>query len=100
MKLRVRFSKFGPIKFIGHLDTMRFVQKAIKAAGIPVKYTEGFSPHQVQSYFHIIHIHLYTTEQIIFLLSCAHNFLFFDGTILKQSEQIIVWIQNTLYTRG
>ena len=52
------------------------------------------------SYFHIIHIHLYTTEQIIFLLSCAHNFLFFDGTILKQSEQIIVWIQNTLYTRG
>ena len=50
MKLRVRFSKFGPIKFIGHLDTMRFVQKAIKAAGIPVKYTEGFSPHQVLSF--------------------------------------------------
>jgi len=50
MKLRVRFSKFGPIKYIGHLDTMRFVQKAIKSAGIPVKYTEGFSPHQVLSF--------------------------------------------------
>ena len=47
MKLRVRFSKFGPIKFIGHLDTMRFVQKAIKAEGIQGKYTVGLSPHQV-----------------------------------------------------
>ena len=50
MKLRVRFSKFGPIKYIGHLDIMRFVQKAIKSADIPVKYTEGFSPHQVLSF--------------------------------------------------
>jgi radical SAM-linked protein len=29
---------------------MRFFQKAIKAAEIPVKYTEGFSPHQVLSF--------------------------------------------------
>ena len=50
MKLRVRFSKFGPVKFIGHLDIMRFVQKAIKAADIPVRYTAGFFPHQVLSF--------------------------------------------------
>ena len=50
MKVRVVFSKFGPVKFIGHLDIMRFFQKAIRAAGIPVKYTEGFSPHQVLSF--------------------------------------------------
>ena len=50
MKCRVKFSKFGPVKFIGHLDCMRFFQKAIKAAEIPVKYTEGFSPHQVLSF--------------------------------------------------
>lgn len=50
MKLRIRFSKFGPIKYVGHLDMMRFFQKAIKASGIPVKYTEGFSPHQVLSF--------------------------------------------------
>ena len=52
MKLRVRFSKFGPVKFIGHLDIMRSVQKAIKAAGVSVKYTEGFSPHQILSFAH------------------------------------------------
>jgi len=50
VKVRVVFSKFGPVKFIGHLDIMRFFQKAIRAAGIPVKYTEGFSPHQVLSF--------------------------------------------------
>ena len=32
MKLRVRFSKFGPIKFIGHLDTMRFDELISKYA--------------------------------------------------------------------
>ena len=50
MKCRVKFSKFGPVKFIGHLDCMRFFQKAIKAAEIPVKYSEGFSPHQILSF--------------------------------------------------
>lgn len=50
MKCRCKFSKFGPVKFIGHLDCMRFFQKAIKAAEIPVKYSEGFSPHQILSF--------------------------------------------------
>ncbi|MCI7189087.1 MAG: DUF2344 domain-containing protein, partial [Lachnospiraceae bacterium] len=28
MKVRIKFSKEGPIKFIGHLDVMRYFQKA------------------------------------------------------------------------
>lgn len=50
MKLRIKFKKFGPIRFIGHLDVMRFFQKAIRRAGIDVTYTTGFSPHQVMSF--------------------------------------------------
>jgi radical SAM-linked protein len=49
-KLRLKFSKNGPIKFIGHLDVMRYFQKAIRRAGIDIKYSEGFSPHQVLSF--------------------------------------------------
>ncbi len=49
-KLRLKFSKNGPIKFIGHLDLMRYFQKAIRRAEIDVKYSEGFSPHQVISF--------------------------------------------------
>ena len=49
-KLRLKFSKNGPIKFIGHLDLMRYFQKAIRRADIDIKYSEGFSPHQVLSF--------------------------------------------------
>lgn len=50
MKYRVKFSKIGPIKYIGHLDVMRYFQKAIRRANIPVAYSEGFSPHQILSF--------------------------------------------------
>lgn len=50
MKVRVKFSKYGPVKFIGHLDVMRYFQKAIRRAGIDVAYSEGFSPHQKLSF--------------------------------------------------
>ena len=50
MKLRVKFSKHGSLKFIGHLDVMRFFQKAIRRSGIDIAYTTGFSPHQVMTF--------------------------------------------------
>ena len=50
MKLRIQFSKYGPLRFIGHLDVMRFFQKAIRRAGIDIAYSSGFSPHQIMSF--------------------------------------------------
>ncbi len=50
MKLRVKFSKHGVLRFIGHLDVMRYFQKAIRRAGIDIAYSAGFSPHQVMSF--------------------------------------------------
>ncbi|MCD8105484.1 MAG: TIGR03936 family radical SAM-associated protein [Lachnospiraceae bacterium] len=50
MKVRVRFSKKGNMKFIGHLDVMRYFQKTIRRAGLDVTYTEGFSPHMIMSF--------------------------------------------------
>ncbi|MCD7955853.1 MAG: TIGR03936 family radical SAM-associated protein [Lachnospiraceae bacterium] len=50
MKVRVRFSKKGSMKFIGHLDVMRYFQKTLRRAGIDVAYTEGFSPHIIMSF--------------------------------------------------
>ena len=50
MKVRVKFAKEGVMKFIGHLDIMRYFQKAIKRAGIDVAYSEGFSPHMIMSF--------------------------------------------------
>ena len=50
MKIRVKFAKTGAMKFIGHLDTMRFFQKLIRLSGIDIRYSEGFSPHQIMSF--------------------------------------------------
>lgn len=50
MKVRIKFRKYGVMKFIGHLDVMRYFQKAVRRAGIPVAYSGGFSPHQVMSF--------------------------------------------------
>lgn len=44
-RLRIRFSRGEEIKFISHLDIMRLWQRALHRAGIPLAYTEGFSPH-------------------------------------------------------
>lgn len=38
------------MKFIGHLDIMRYFQKAMRRAGIDISYSEGFSPHQKMSF--------------------------------------------------
>ena len=47
MKIRVKFSKSGNVKYVGHLDTMRLFQRAIKVAQLPVAYSQGFSPHSL-----------------------------------------------------
>lgn len=49
MRVRLKFSKIGPIKFIGHLDLMRTFQKIFRQAEIPIAYSEGFNPHQIFS---------------------------------------------------
>ena len=48
MKIRIKFRKTGIMKFIGHLDVMRYFQKA--RADVEICYSGGFSPHQIMSF--------------------------------------------------
>ena len=41
MKVRIKFTKTGAMKFVGHLDTMRYFQKAIRRAELPVAFSGG-----------------------------------------------------------
>lgn len=50
MKARIKFQKYGAMKFVGHLDVMRYFQKMFRRAGIDNEYTKGFSPHQIMSF--------------------------------------------------
>ena len=50
MKVRIKFTKEGPMKFVGHLDTMRYFQKAIRRAELPIAFSGGYSPHMIMSF--------------------------------------------------
>ena len=48
--IRIRFSKTGALRFIGHLDFLRVFQQTIRRAGLPVAYSQGFNPHILISF--------------------------------------------------
>lgn len=50
MKVRIKFTKEGPVKFVGHLDTMRYFQKALRRAELPTAFSGGYSPHMIMSF--------------------------------------------------
>ena len=50
MKMRIKFAKYGVMKFIGHLDVMRFFQKVFRRADIDIAFSEGMSPHMILSF--------------------------------------------------
>jgi len=50
LKVRIKFTKTGYMKFVGHLDTMRYFQKAIRRAELPVAFSGGYSPHMIMSF--------------------------------------------------
>ncbi|MFZ3102003.1 MAG: TIGR03936 family radical SAM-associated protein [Desulfitobacteriaceae bacterium] len=45
MRLRIAYTKLEEAKYIGHLDLTRVFERAMRRAGIPVAYSEGFNPH-------------------------------------------------------
>lgn len=39
------FTKTGMMRYISHLDLMRLLTRAMRRAELPLKLSEGFSPH-------------------------------------------------------
>lgn len=44
-RIKLKYSKGEEVKFIGHRDLMRAFQRAIRRAGLPIAYSQGFNPH-------------------------------------------------------
>jgi radical SAM-linked protein len=44
-KLRLRYAKRGRLRFASHRDVARAFERALRAAGVPMAYSQGFSPH-------------------------------------------------------
>ena len=43
--MRLGFSRGEEVKFLSHLDLMRLWERAFRRAGIPLAYSQGFTPH-------------------------------------------------------
>lgn len=50
MRAAFRFEKLGAARWISHLDLMRAMSRAVRRAGLPAKYSQGFHPHVVMSF--------------------------------------------------
>ncbi|MBM3167410.1 MAG: DUF2344 domain-containing protein [Chloroflexi bacterium] len=44
-RLRLKFGRGQELKFLSHLDIMRLWERALRRAGLPLAYSEGFTPH-------------------------------------------------------
>lgn len=44
-KLRLRYAKRGRLRFTSHRDVARAFERALRRAGVPMAYSQGFSPH-------------------------------------------------------
>ena len=67
MFYRIRFAKYGVVKFIGHLDVMRYFQKAIRRSELLIKYSQGYSPHQLLVLLFLM-AQLFPLFRLLFLL--------------------------------
>lgn len=50
MRVRLRFTKYGKIRFLGHRDLARLWERTLRRARVPVTYSEGFSPRMKLSF--------------------------------------------------
>ncbi len=96
MEIRIKFAKYDTMKFISHLEVMRYFQKAVRRSGLDVAYTEGFNPHQIMSFAaplgvgqtsesEYFDIELHTAPSMEELVACL-NSVMTDGMRILSAE--------------
>ncbi len=50
MRIRIKFAKKESVKYLGHLDIMRFFQRCFNRAEVRMEYSAGYNPHQKMSF--------------------------------------------------
>jgi radical SAM-linked protein len=49
-RIRLRYAKRGPLRFTSHRDFARAFERALLRAGVPIAFSQGFTPHPKISY--------------------------------------------------
>lgn len=75
------------MKFIGHLDVMRFFQKLMRRADIPIAFTGGFSPHMIMSFANPLGVGV-TSDGEYFDIELIHDIDMIDA--VKRMNEVSV----------
>jgi len=67
IKYDVKFSKLGDARFFGHLEMATIFQRAIKRAGLNVKYSQGFNPSMRMSFDNALPLGMESEEETMFI---------------------------------
>ncbi len=66
-KFEISFSKLGTARFFGHLELATIVKRAVKRAGLNVKYSQGFNPAMRLSFETALPLGMESEEELLFI---------------------------------
>ncbi|MEH0019644.1 MAG: TIGR03960 family B12-binding radical SAM protein [Desulfobacter sp.] len=67
IKYDLKFSKLGDARFFGHLEMATIFQRAVKRAGLTVKYSKGFNPSMRMSFDNALPLGMESEEETLFI---------------------------------
>ncbi len=103
IRLRVKYKKTGFTRFLSHLDLIRIMYRAFRAAGVDIAYTQGFNPKPKLSFSPPLSLG-YTSEaeyMDVELLSAGDQQPFKRlNTYLPEGLEIVEWKMITSKVRS
>jgi radical SAM family uncharacterized protein/radical SAM-linked protein len=69
--LRAEYQKTGPARYFGHLEMANVFTRAVRRAGIQVKYTEGFHPKPKIAFDDPLPVGLESCDEVLYMIVAA-----------------------------
>ncbi|PLX93129.1 MAG: B12-binding domain-containing radical SAM protein [Desulfuromonas sp.] len=64
-KIRLRLSKRGRARMVGHLEYLTMFQRAVRRAGLPVRFSQGFHPTPKVSYLEALPLGVESDAELV-----------------------------------
>lgn len=113
MILRIQYRKNGMMKFLSHLDMVRLVERSMRRAEMPLKFSQGFNPHPKIAFAAPLSVGLTSDYEIVDIeLTEAVDLEAFKGkflaafpagiqmvrcTLLEQSKSLMSMVSDCAY---
>ncbi len=97
MILRIQYRKNGMMKFLSHLDMVRLVERSMRRAEMPLKFSQGFNPHPKIAFAAPLSVGLTSDYEIVDIeLTEAIDLEAFKGKFLAAFPSGIQMVRCTL----